>query len=165
LPDGSMLVSDSGRPHSPRPGIIRVERDGAASLWFDSPLDFANGMALSPNGSTLFVAESWAYRIRAIEVLDDGRMAGRDRIFADLGSVIPDGLCVDADGSLYVGCYEPSQVLRITAAGAVKVLAHDPTAHVLCHPTGVAVRGNDIVVANLGRWHLSRIPRPAESGS
>lgn len=65
LPDGSMLVSDSGLAHTPRPGIVRYYRDGRSQLWFEPPLDFANGMALSQDAATIYVAESWSYRVRA----------------------------------------------------------------------------------------------------
>jgi hypothetical protein len=61
------------------------------------------------------------------------------------------------DGLLYVACYEPSQILRVRADGSVEVVAHDPTAHLLCHPTNVAFRGTTMLVANLGRWHLTAV--------
>lgn len=161
LPDGSMLVTDSGVAHTPRPGIVRYYRDGRSELWFEPPLDFANGIALSPDAATVYVAESWSYQIRAISVRPGEWTAGDSTIYADLGDAMPDGLCVDEDGTLIVGCYEPSKVVQVPAPGVVQVLAHDPTAHLLCHPTGVAIRGPEIVVANLGRWHLSSIRRPS----
>lgn len=161
LPDGSMLVSDSGVAHVPQPGILRYRRDGSGEVWFDLPLDFANGMALSPDQRTLYVAESWANRIRAIQVTPGSWLPGATSVYADLGEAIPDGLCVDTNGTVYVGCYEPSQILRVRAPDRVEVLAHDPTAHTLCHPTGVVARGSEIVIANLGRWHLSRVSLPS----
>jgi gluconolactonase len=39
----------------------------------------------------------------------------------------------------------------------VSVFARDATAHMLCHPTNVAFRGSELIVANLGRWHLTVI--------
>ena len=63
----------------------------------------------------------------------------------------------DARGRLYVACYEPSQILRVETDGTVEVLHHDPTAHLLCHPTNVAFRGETLIAANLGRWHLTAI--------
>jgi hypothetical protein len=56
-----------------------------------------------------------------------------------------------------VACYEPSQVLRLEPDAAVTVVARDPTAHLLCHPTNVAFRGRTLLAANLGRWHLTSI--------
>jgi sugar lactone lactonase YvrE len=77
---------------------------------------------------------------------------------ADLPGVLPDGLAVDADGRLYVGCYEPSRVLRIGPGGTAELVADDPEAHLLCHPTNLAFRGEELLTSNLGRWHVTTIP-------
>jgi sugar lactone lactonase YvrE len=77
---------------------------------------------------------------------------------AELPGTVPDGLAFGPDGLLYVGCYEPSQILRIGRDGSVEVVAHDPTAHLLCHPTNLAFRGDGMLIAaNLGRWHLTAV--------
>lgn len=162
LPDGSFLVTDSGIAHTPQPGILRYQRGGSSELWLDRPINFANGLALSPDYRTLYVAQSWSYNVLAVDIESDGCHPGTVKTYAESGDAIPDGLCVDDDGALYVGCYEPSRVLYIPQSHDVRVLADDPTAHTLCHPTGVVARATDIVVANLGRWHLSTIPRPAK---
>ena len=155
MPDGGLLVSDSGRAGEPRVGLLRYDPDGRGEVWLDEPLNFANGLAWSPDHRTLYVAESWGYRVAAIDVGADGRPAGPARTYAETPGFIVDGLAVDADGVLYVGAYEPSAVLRIPAPGQVEVFAHDETAHLLCHPTNLAFRGQELVVANLGRWHLT----------
>ena len=99
---------------------------------------------------------------------------GTREVVARLDGVLPDGLAFDADGRLYVACYEPSQILRIELDGTVSVLLHDEQAHLLCHPTNVAFRGTELIAANLGRWHLTGIdagvagaplpPAPDEAG-
>jgi gluconolactonase len=61
------------------------------------------------------------------------------------------------DGNLYVGCYEPSHVLRIDPSGCIDTLFRDWTAHTLAHPTNLAFRGTTMFTANLGRWHLTRL--------
>jgi gluconolactonase len=157
LPDGSLLVSDSGHAHQPRTGLLRYTPDGVGQVWLDTPIDFANGLALSPDRRTVYVAESWSYRVLAVDIDDTCAPAGEPRIYAETPGYVVDGLAVDGDGVLYVGCYEPSAVLRIAGPGQVDVLAHDPTAHVLCHPTGPALRGRQLILANLGRWHLSAV--------
>jgi hypothetical protein len=75
---------------------------------------------------------------------------------------VPAGIAFGPDGLLYVGCYEPSQVLRLGPAGAVEVVAADPIAHVLCHPTNLAFRGDTLFTANLGRWHVTAIDLPSK---
>jgi sugar lactone lactonase YvrE len=78
-----------------------------------------------------------------------------------LPGTVPDGLAFGPDGLLYVACYEPSQVLRLEPDGAVTVVACDPAAHLLCHPTNLAFRGSTLLTANLGRWHLTAIDLPS----
>ncbi|SCG74933.1 gluconolactonase [Micromonospora inositola] len=153
---GRLYVSDSGTPHVPGPGIARLEPDGGDVLWHRGPFDFANGLALSADGRTLYVAETWGHRVTAIDITADGAPGAR-RVLARLGEALPDGLALDTDGNLYVACYEPSQILVVAPGGAVSVLARDPGAHELCHPTNVAFLGSTLIAANLGRWHLSAI--------
>jgi gluconolactonase len=150
--DGRLYVSDSHAQDRPGPGVYRVEPDGAAWLWSREPLRFANGLALAPGGGALYVAETFAHAIARFPI-----EGGPREEVARLPGVLPDGLAFDRDGRLYVGCYEPSQILRIDAEGAVEVLLHDPQAHLLCHPTNLAFSGTTLLAANLGRWHLTAI--------
>ena len=154
--EGRLYVSDSHAQGEPGPGVYRFDPDGAGSLWCREPLHFANGLALARGGDALYVAETFAHAVTRIAIADDGS-AGTPERFADLPGVLPDGLAFDAEGCLYVGCYEPSQILRIEPDGAVAVVLHDPEAHLLCHPTNVAFLGTELVAANLGRWHLTAV--------
>lgn len=152
--DGRMLVSDSHQPGQPGPSLYAFDVSGKGSVWYDGPLSFANGLAC--DGSALYIAESFLPGISKIAIRPDGA-AGQRSVLAMLPGTVPDGLGFGPDGRLYVGCYEPSQVLRLEPDGAVTVIAHDPTAHLLCHPTNVAFRGQTLLTANLGRWHLTAI--------
>jgi gluconolactonase len=154
--EGRLYVSDSHAPHEPGPGIFRFEPDGAGTLWWSEPLDFANGLALSLDATRLYVAETFGHRISAISIGPDGGPGERHTV-ASLPGVLPDGLAIDALGQLYAGCYEPSQVLRIGVDGAVEAVARDPQAHLLCHPTNLAFRGDELLTSNLGRWHVTAI--------
>jgi sugar lactone lactonase YvrE len=153
---GRLYVSDSHAFSEPGPGVFRLQPDGSGELWYGEDVTFANGLALSADGRHLYVAETFAHRVFRIPVLPDGTAGVREEV-AELGTALPDGLAFDAEGNLYVGCYEPSQVLRITPAGRVATLFHDVTAHTLAHPTNLAFRGTTMFTANLGRWHLTAI--------
>ena len=155
-PEGRLYVSDSHEFGKPGPGVFRIEPDGKGELWYDRDVTFANGLALSPDGSALYVAETFASRVFRIPIRDDGSAGEREDV-ADTPGSLPDGLAFDVEGNLYVGCYEPSHVLRIDPDGTVRVLWHDVTAHTLAHPTNLAFRGTTMFTANLGRWHLTRI--------
>jgi len=151
-----LYVSDSHDFQQAGPGIWRFDLDsGAGSLWYDRSLRFANGMALSADGGTLYVAETFARRVTAISIGADGT-AGEARSFLEEIPGLPDGLVLDTDGRLYVCCYEPSRVCRADAAGQIEILIDDPEAHMLCHPTNGAFRGTELFTSNLGRWHITR---------
>jgi gluconolactonase len=154
--EGRLYVSDSHAFGEPGPGVWRVEPDGRAELWYERDVTFANGLAVAPDGRVLYVAETFASNVFQIPIHDDGT-AGERVDVAHLPGSLPDGLAFDVERNLYVGCYEPSQVLRIDPAGTVEVLWQDVTAHTLAHPTNVAFRGATMFTANLGRWHLTRI--------
>lgn len=154
---GRLFVSDSYPPGDPGPPVYRFEADGSGEVWFSPPMSFANGLALSSEG--LYVAESFLPGVSRIAIGPDGT-AGERTVIAMLPGTVPDGLAFGPDGQLYVGCYEPSRVLRLRRDDSVwtpEVVADDPTAHVLCHPTNMAFRGNTALVANLGRWHITAI--------
>jgi sugar lactone lactonase YvrE len=158
---GRLYVSDSHGFHDPGPGIFRFDPGGEGELWCAEVFDFANGVALAPDGRSLYMAETFANRIVRVAV-GDGGAAGAVDVIADLPGVLPDGLAFDAAGSLYVGCYEPSAILRIAPDGSVRTLVADPEAHALCHPTNLAFRGRTLFAANLGRWHVSTVELDVE---
>jgi hypothetical protein len=57
---------------------------------------------------------------------------------------------------VWVGCYQPNQILRVKG-GVAELIFRDDTAHLLAHPTNIAFTQNRLVTANLGRWHLSTL--------
>lgn len=96
-------------------------------------LHYANGLALSPDGKTLYCSETYAYRILAFDVGENGSLSNR-REFARVNDIAgggpplaPDGLKTDAAGNLYIALYEGGKVL--VADPAAKLLATiDPPA-------------------------------------
>lgn len=153
---GRLYVSDSGQMDAPGPGILRFEPDGTGQVWDAGPFGFANGLALSRDGRELYVAETFRHAISAIEIRPD-RSAGARRDLAVLPDTYPDGLAVADDGTLFVGCYQPSRILRIDSTGEVRIVAEDVSAHLLAHPTNIAFCKDSLIAANHGRWHLTRV--------
>jgi hypothetical protein len=88
----------AGEP--PTSGIIAlVTPDGAARQVADG-IAFPNGMVVTPDNATLIVAESMAGCLSAFDIAADGSLSNRRVWAASLG---PDGLCLDAEGALWVG--------------------------------------------------------------
>src|ERR671924_275075 len=82
------------------PGIIAlVTPDGSVRRVADG-IAFPNGMAVTPDNSTLIIAESFGGRLTAFDIADDGGLSNR-RIWAD--GVGPDGICIDAEGAVWTG--------------------------------------------------------------
>jgi gluconolactonase len=159
--EGRLYVSDSHAFKEPGPGIFRFSPDGGGKLWYGGPANFANGLALSADGRYLYVAETFGNAVFRVPIREDGSPGKREE-FASLTGVLPDGLAFDTGGNLYVGCYEPSQVLRISPEGSVVRLIGDREAHVFCHPTNLAFRGGTLFTTNLGRWHVTAVDTSAE---
>ena len=98
--------------------IVRVDpSDGTFEMVADD-LEFPNGMALTPDGTTLIVAESTGRRLTAFNVADDGMLGGR-RVFADGLDGPPDGICLDDDGGVWGGMTLAHQFERIVEGGEV----------------------------------------------
>ena len=153
-----LLVSDSFGMTTPGPGVWAYDLEtGEGGLWYDRPMGFANGMALSPDSQALFVCETFARRISCIAIQPDGSAGDAEPFAVDLPG-LPDGIAFDQSGQLFCGCYEPSRILRIAKdGGSAEVYIEDPTAHLFAHPTNIAFDGTALYTANLGRWHITRI--------
>ena len=79
-------------------------------------LAFPNGSVITPDGRTLVVAETRANRLSAFDIAPDGTLSGR-RVWADLGGNFPDGICLDADGAIWVADPRNHCVLRVHEGG------------------------------------------------
>lgn len=80
-------------------------------------LHVPNGPVVTPDGRRLIVAESWAKRLTAFDIQDDGSLANR-RVFAEL-EVSPDGICLDAEGAIWVAGFNSDRFLRVREGGEV----------------------------------------------
>ena len=62
---GSLYITESYSPTEPGPGVYRIDPDGNGTLWNAGPFLFANGIAVAPDQSAVYVAETWARRSHA----------------------------------------------------------------------------------------------------
>jgi sugar lactone lactonase YvrE len=97
--------------------IILVSPEGTARVAADD-LAFPNGTVITPDGRTLIVGETMASRLTAFDVGPDGSLTGR-RVWAELGAAAPDGICLDAEGAIWVASPFTAEVLRVREGGEV----------------------------------------------
>jgi sugar lactone lactonase YvrE len=97
--------------------ILVVEPDGRARAAAGE-LAFPTGMVITPNGRTLVVGESFAARLTAFDVAEDGSLSGR-RVFAKLEGATPDGICLDAEGCIWMASPPSRECLRVREGGEV----------------------------------------------
>ncbi|WP_084074444.1 SMP-30/gluconolactonase/LRE family protein [Demequina sp. NBRC 110052] len=155
--DGTVYFSDSdGDADHGGGGIYRIDPTGEASLWSAGPFHFANGVAIAPDRSALYVAESASRSVARVGINADGSAGEITRVWT-LGNRVPDGLTYGPDGALYVACYYPSVILRLEPDGSVTTVFEDPIGHTLSNPTNLVFRGTDAFIANLGRWHIAQL--------
>jgi sugar lactone lactonase YvrE len=99
------------------PGIAMLAPDGSVRQVADS-FAFPNGMAITPDNSTLIIAESHAKKLTAFDIAVDGTLSNR-RVWADLGSGVPDGICIDADGAVWYADVPNKRCVRVREGGDV----------------------------------------------
>jgi sugar lactone lactonase YvrE len=111
--------------------LIRVSPDGRASVAAVG-LGFPNGMALTPDGKTLIVAETLMNRLSAFDVASG--ILGQRRNWAAFGDpptstnfaelfngvgVAPDGICLDAEGAVWVADAKNGKLIRVAEGGRI----------------------------------------------
>jgi len=111
--------------------LICVDPDGCARVTADG-LGFPNGMVLTPNGKTLIVAETTMNRLTAFDIASG--VLSRQRIWAAFGdpptstdftelfghvNVAPDGICLDAEGAIWVADAKNGRLLRVAEGGSI----------------------------------------------
>jgi sugar lactone lactonase YvrE len=80
------------------PGKIALVTPDGGAREVARGIAFPNGMVVTPDNKTLIIAESFAARLTAFDIAEDGTLANR-RVWAD--GVGPDGICLDAEGCIW----------------------------------------------------------------
>jgi len=100
------------------PGILAlVTPDGSARQVADG-VAFPNGMVVTPDNSTLILAESYGNRLTAFDIAADGSLSNR-RVWADLDGGFPDGICLDAENAIWYGDVPNKRCVRVREGGEV----------------------------------------------
>jgi sugar lactone lactonase YvrE len=100
------------------PGLIAlIDRSGAVEQVADG-ISFPNGMAVTPDNTTLIIAESHGRKLTAFEIASDGRLAKR-RVWADCDGGYPDGICIDAELAVWYADVPNQRCVRVREGGEV----------------------------------------------
>lgn len=132
---GRLLVGsfNSARPDASDGSLYRLDTDRSLHK-LDKNIALSNGIALSPNGKTLYVSEMSAYRINAYDYDIESGTAVNRRVFVaipeDEGK--PDGLTVDSQGYVWAAHWGGWRVKRYDPAGKMEREIHFPTENVTC---------------------------------
>jgi sugar lactone lactonase YvrE len=100
------------------PGILAlVTPDGSARQVADG-VAFPNGIVVTPDNSTLILAESYANRLTAFDIAADGSLSNQ-RLWADLDGGVPDGICLDTEGAVWYSDVPNKCCVRVREGGEV----------------------------------------------
>jgi sugar lactone lactonase YvrE len=100
------------------PGILALLTPDASARQVAGGVAFPNGIVVTPDNSTLILAESYGNRLTAFDIAADGGLSNR-RVWADLGDGVPDGICLDAQGAVWYGDVPNKRCVRVREGGEV----------------------------------------------
>ncbi|WP_427925100.1 SMP-30/gluconolactonase/LRE family protein [Streptomyces sp. cg40] len=116
----------------PEPGAVsRIDPDGTVTVVAED-LRFPNGMVVTPDGSTLIVAETFGSRFTAFAIGEDGSLHER-RVWGQVGNepsydsietivrtdFAPDGCVLDAEGHIWVADALNGRAVRVAPGGTI----------------------------------------------
>jgi sugar lactone lactonase YvrE len=104
-------------PGPPTTNVVVLSPAGEVIQVVDD-LAFPNGSVITPDGTTLILGETMRMRLTAFDIAPDGTLSGR-RTFAQLELVPADGICLDADGQVWVANALAPEALRVADGGEV----------------------------------------------
>ncbi len=129
-PINDMVVDRQGRAYiggfgfdlvkgeAPRTTVLLcVGPDGGVRVAADN-LQFPNGMVITPDGKTLIVAETLGECLTAFNIQPDGALTNR-RVFAAIEGLTPDGICLDAEGAVWIAWPGSNKIIRVRDGGEI----------------------------------------------
>ena len=103
----------------PRPASLALVQPNGSVSEAARDLQFPNGAVITPDGSTLIVGESFGQRLSAFSIDAASGALSQRRVWAQLAGAVPDGICLDADGAIWVASPMTREVVRVHEGGRV----------------------------------------------
>lgn len=97
--------------------LVRVTPQGEVRVVAEE-MSFPNGSVITPNGRTLIVGETFAGCLTAFDIDIDGSLSNR-REWARVEGAVPDGICLDAEGAIWLASPVSAEVVRVREGGEV----------------------------------------------
>ena len=107
-----------------KPTNLILVRPGEDPCVVAENLFFPNGTVITPDGKTLILGETFSSCLTAFDINSDATLSNR-RVWADLSSIeegyapVPDGICLDAEGAIWVASPSTNDVIRVKEGGAL----------------------------------------------
>ena len=108
-----------------KPANLILVRPGEDPCLAADDLLFPNGTVITPDGKTLIVGETYAARLTAFDINQDATLSNR-RVWADFtldadeGDIpLPDGMCLDVEGAIWVASPSTAEVIRVREGGVI----------------------------------------------
>jgi sugar lactone lactonase YvrE len=120
-PQGRLLAGAMNEARdAPSAGLWRLDPDGSLTLVLGG-LTIANGLAFSPDGGTMYHADTPTRTIRAFDYDPRTGTPANPRVFARFSGEDerPDGAAVDSEGCYWTALYRGGKVLRLAPSGRV----------------------------------------------
>jgi sugar lactone lactonase YvrE len=116
----SMLRDEGARDamaSPPTTNLVVIDSEGQI-IQVVPDMAFPNGSVITPNGKTLIIGETVNYRLSAFDIGPDGTLRNR-RVWAQLDFVATDGMCLDAEGQIWLANALTNKCLRVKEGGEV----------------------------------------------
>ena len=107
-----------------KPTNLILVRPGEKPCEVAENVFFPNGTVITPDDKTLILGETFASCLTAFDINEDGTLSNR-RVWADLRTIeegyspVPDGICLDAEGAIWVASPSTNDVIRVQEGGAL----------------------------------------------
>ena len=165
------MGDDEATLAKPVGAVLLLDHDSGVCRKVAGELKMPNGIAITPDGKTLVLAELYACRILHFDILDDGSLSA-PRVFAQLDH-IADGISLDAEGGLWIGtgldrCQridstgKPAGIVIVPGWSCVAPMLGGPDGQTLYIAANLMEKPDDIFTGKAkGRIVTARVDIPA----
>ncbi len=152
--EGRLFFSESGSFWNPS-GRLWVKEPGTRPFPLTNPkLPFPNGLCIDNEEGYLYIVFSTVHEISRIKIKNNRLVGKMEKVLTLPSQIIPDGIALDVNRNLWVSCYRPDEIIKISKKGNIEIIIEDPSGSLLNRPTNLVLERNKIYYANLGGRHI-----------